>query len=367
MRRRKFLKNLAAGAVLPSVVAGTACPQLTRSQEKIEWQLISKFRVRKTLEDFIRIVAEASKGQLNIILSSEASRPELKIPEDVSSGKIEMGYGYGINSPPEKEGAAAAKKIPALDFLIMPFGLTTQEYNAWIEHGGGQEILDKIYGQIGCKYFPAGNTGIQMGGWFNKEINSIEDLKGLKIRISGFGAAAMKALGAEPYDFAPWSEVANRALKEGRLDAFERGSPVSDLSVGLHKQFKYYYYPAWHEPAVPRNLLINLSKWDDLPLNLKTIISTAARWLTLQWMNERMAENVGALETLIKEDSVQLRQFPEPVLKELAKVSHQIMHEHASQDKVSLEIFNSIMQFKAKASSWAMVSLQPYLEARGRL
>jgi len=365
MRRRKFIKNLAAGAAIPSAVVGASCSQKTQSREKIEWRLISKFRVRQKLEDFARIIAEASSGQMIVHLSSISAKPELKIPEDISSGKIEMGYGNFLNSPPEEEGATPERRVPAIDFMIMPFGLTAQEYNAWIEYGGGQVLLDKIFGQIGCKYFPAGNTGIQMGGWFNKEINSIEDLKGLKIRISGFGSAAMKAVGAEPFDYAPWSEVANRALLESELDAFERGSPVSDLSVGLHKHFKYYYYPAWHEPSVPRDLFINRTKWDALPLHLKTIISTAARWLNSQWMNERMADNVEALETLVKEQGVQLRKFPDPVLKKLAKVSYQIMKQHASQDKLSQEVFDSIMEFKDKASSWAMVSLQPYLAARG--
>ena len=139
----------------------------------------------------------------------------------------------------------------------MPFGLTAQEYNSWIEYGGGLELVENIYKQIGCKYFPAGNTGMQMGGWFAREINTIDDLKGLRIRISGFGAAVLKAVGADPYDVAPWSDDAQQALREGRLDAFERGNPASDLSVELHRQFKYYYYPAWHEPSVPFDLIIS--------------------------------------------------------------------------------------------------------------
>jgi TRAP-type mannitol/chloroaromatic compound transport system substrate-binding protein len=333
----------------------------------MEWQLISQFRVSQKLEDFTRIIAEASAGQLRITLASMRSKPQLKVPEDITSGKIEMGYGTFLNSPSEREGVSVARQVPAVDFLMMPFGLTAQEYNAWIEYGGGQELVGKIYAQIGCRYFPAGNTGIQMGGWFAKEINSLEDLKGLKIRISGFGAAAMKAVGAEPFEVAPWSEDANRALMEGKLDAFERGSPVSDLAVGLHKRFKYYYYPAWHEPSVPRDLFINRSKWDALPSHLRTIISTAARWLDAQWMNERMADNIEALDTLVKKHGVQLRQYPEPVLKELAKQSYRIMQERASQDRLSQEVFNSIMRFREKASSWANVSLQPFLAARGSL
>lgn len=363
MKRRTFIHNLAAGVVVPGTIAGTSFPKPALTPNKIEWKMVTFFRVNQKLLDFAKIVAEASKGQLLINLSSRGKEPPFKAIEDISRGKIEMEYGSFLFSPTEKEGEARVQIVPAADFLVMPFGLTAQEYNAWIEFGGGRELVDKIYDQIGCKYFPAGNTGIQMGGWFVKEINSIEDLKGLKIRISGFGAAAMKALGAEPYDVAPWSDDAKRVMKSGKLDAFELGRPSSDMANELHKQYKYYYYPAWHEPSVPRALIINRTKWEALPSNLKAIISTAASWLNYQ-DSIRIADDAEALETLVKEHGVQLRQFPESVLKELAKVSYQIMNERASQDKLSQEVFDSIMMFKKKVSSRAKVTLQPYLTAR---
>jgi TRAP-type mannitol/chloroaromatic compound transport system substrate-binding protein len=352
--------------VVPGTVSGTSFLEPAPTQGKIEWTMVTYFRVRQEHKDFAKIIAEASKGQFLIKLISRGTEPPLKALEDISSGRIEMGYGGFIYSPTEKESEARVQKVPAADFLVMPFGLTAQEYNAWIELGGGQELVSKIFDQIGCKYFPAGNTGIQMGGWFAKEINSIQDLKGLRIRISGFGAEAMKALGAEPYDVAPWSDDAKRAMKGGKLDAFELGTPSSDLANELHKQYKYYYYPAWHEPSVPRSLFINRTKWDSLPSHLKAIISTAARWLSYQGIT-RIVSAADALETLVKKHGVKLRQFPETVLKELAKVSYQIMRERASQDKLSQEVFDSIMLFRKRVSSWAMVSLQPFLTARGDL
>lgn len=365
MRRRTFISNLAVGVAVPGTVARASFPEPALTQGKTEWKMITQFRVNPNHQDFAQIIAEASEGQFLIKLSSRGKEPPLKVIEDVSIGKIEMGWGNLLYSPQEKERGARVQKVPAADFLIMPFGLTAQEYNAWIELGGGRELVGKIYEQIGCKYFPAGNTGIQMGGWFAKEINTIEDLKGLKIRISGFGAAAMKALGAEPYDVAPWSDDAQQALMSRKLDAFELGNPSSDLAAGLHKRYKYYYYPAWHEPSVPFDLFINLSKWGSLPSHLKAIISTAARWLNYQRINDRMVRGADALETLVMEHGVQLRQFPEMVLKELAKVSYQIMREQASHDKLSQEVFDSIMLFRKRMSSWAKVSLQPYLTARG--
>jgi TRAP-type mannitol/chloroaromatic compound transport system substrate-binding protein len=363
------MRNVAAVVIVQTSAAKVAYPRPAFVQGKIEWQMITQFRVTPMHERFAQIVAEASDGQMLIRLRSRERKPPSKVIDDLSSGKIEMAWGgiLMLNSPTENEGVPRIRKVPAADFMIMPFGLTPQEYNAWIEHGGGMELVDRIFEQIGCKYFPAGNTGIQMGGWYAKEINTIDDLKGMKIRISLFGAEVLKAVGAKPYDVAPWSEDAKRALTDGWLDAFERGGPASDFAAGLHKhdKYMYYYYPDWHEPSVPKALFINQAKWNALPSHLQTIISTAATWLNHSMLVDRTALNSASLASLVQEHGVQLRQFPETVLRELAKVSDQILRERASQDKLSQEIFDSIMQFRKKASPWAMVSLQPFLKARG--
>lgn len=367
MKRRTFVRNLATSLAVPATVTGSSFTKHLIRQETTEWNMVTQFRVNQKHQDFARSIAEASKGQLLIKLNSRGTEPPAKVINDVSKGNIEMGWGNLLYSPLEEEGGTRVHNVPAANFLIMPFGLTAQEYNVWLEYGGGRQLVDKIYEKIGCKYFPAGNTGIQMGGWFAKEINTVNDLKGLKIRISGFGAAALKALGAEPYDLAPWSDDAQHARMSGKLDAFELGNPSSDLASGLHKQYKYYYYPAWHEPSVPFDLFINRVKWDSLPSNLKSIVSTAAKWLNYQWLNERMASAATALETLVKEHDVKIRRFPEPVLAELARAAERIMREKAAQDMLSQDVYDSIILFRKKASSWGMVSLQPFLSARGNL
>lgn len=367
MIRRTFIRNVASLAVAPTVISEDACQQPSIVRGKIEWSMVTMFRVNARQRDFAKIVSEASEGQLSIRLRSRDRKPPSQVIEDVSSGKTEMAWGNFLYSPSEEEGMPRVQKVPAADFLIMPFGLTAQEYNGWIENGGGLELIGRIYEQIGCKYFPAGNTGIQMGGWYAKEINSINDLKGLRIRISGFGAAVMKAIGAEPYDVAPWSDDAQHALMNGKLDAFERGGPASDLAAGIHRlsKFKYYYYPAWHEPSVPFTLSINRDKWNTLPSHLQTIISAAARWLNYHMVVDRTAVNGAALESLVKKHGIQVKQFPETVLRELARVTDQILRVRASEDRLSQEVFDSIMQFRQNASPWSMVSLQPFLKARG--
>jgi len=364
MKRRSFLRAFTTGAAVSTAIVKNVYSKIILGKEKIQWRMVTQFRVNSKQQEFARIIAEASDGQLQIKLTSRGVQPPSKVIEDVSSGKVEMGWGNFLCCPTETEGVPRVNKVPAAYFLIMPFGLTTQEYNSWLEYGDGLKIVDKIYTQIGCKYFPAGNTGMQMGGWFNKEINTIEDFKGLRIRISGFGAEILRKVGAEPYDVAPWSNEAQQALMESRLDAFERGNPASDLSVELHKQFEYYYYPAWHEPSVPFSLFINLTKWNSLPTHLQTIIATAAKWLNYQWINDKTFHRAVALERLVKEYGVRLQKFPDAVLVELARISDQVLREWASQDKLSQDIFDSITKFKEKASYWANIALRPYIKAR---
>jgi len=369
MKRKIFLRSVTTAAVAPAAFMKTAFQHFNITHGKVEFQMVTVFRVTATHERFAQIIAEISDGQLLISLQSRGQRSSSDVIDDISSGKIEMGLGGFLFTPSEKEGTARVQKVPAADFQLMPFGLTAREYNGWIEYGGGLKLLDRIHDQIGCKYFPAGNTGMQMGGWYAREINTIDDLKGLRIRISGFGAEVMKAVGAEPYDGAPWSDDAQRALMNGRLDAFERGGPAGDLSAGLHTydKLKYYYYPDWHEPSVPKSLFINRDKWNALPFRLQTIISTGARWLNYHGLIDRIALNGAALASLVQEHGVTLRQFPEEVLNELAKVTNQILRERASRDELSQAVFDSIIQFRQKVSPWAMVSLQPFLKARGGL
>lgn len=188
--------------------------------------------------------------------------------------------------------------------------------------------------------------------------NSLHALT-MRTRIASVGSSAT--------DVAPWSDDAQRALMDGKLDAFERGTPASDMAAELHKldKFRFYYYPAWHAPSVPFALSINLEKWNALPSHLQVIISTAARWLDYQRLIDRTAPNGAALASLVQEHAVQVKQFLESVLKVLARVSDQILRERASQDELSQEILDSIMQFRQQAITWSMVSHQPFLKTRG--
>jgi TRAP-type mannitol/chloroaromatic compound transport system substrate-binding protein len=301
------------------------------------------------------MVSEGTEGRITIKFYGPGKIvPFPKTIEAVGDGTVEMGTGAPN---------FWARKIPAMAYLHnTPFGLTAQEQNAWFAFGGGQELADKIYAEVGCKFFPFGNTSCQMGGWFNKEINSIGDFKGLKIRIGGFGGETLKAAGAEVVSL-PFSKIVP-ALKDGTIEAAEFTGPFHDMIFGFHKIAKYYYYPAWHEPAGAFDLFINKAKWDAQSSEVKAVITAAAAAINSRRLCYRVARNSAALAKLTGEHGVQLRQFPDELLKELAGLSEKVVRERASKDKLSEEILNSIIEFRKNAASLAAISLEPYLATR---
>ena len=244
-----------------------------------------------------------------------------------------------------------AKKVPAMTYLHnTPFGLTAQEQNTWFAFGGGQELADKVYAEVGCKFFPFGNTSCQMGGWFNKEINSMSDFNGLKIRIGGFGGETLKAAGAEVVSL-PFGKI-TPAMKDGEIEAAEFTGPHHDMNFGFHKIAKYYYYPAWHEPSGAFDLFINKAKWEAQSSQVRAVITAAAAAINSRRLCDRVARNMAALTKLTGEHGVQLRQFPDELLKELALLSDKVVREHASKDKLSEEILNSITRIPKERSQF---------------
>lgn len=358
--RRKFFRTAGAG-VSAGVFSASVFLNDAGAKTHEEWRLVSAFPkgslLASGLEPFANSIAEASGGRLTIkIYYAGELVPPPGTMDAVGDGKAEMGYTLPV---------FWAKKVPATTFLcIMPFGLTAQEKNAWFEYGGGQDIADKVYAKLGCKFFPGGSTGAQMGGWFNKEINSISDLKGLKIRLGGPGGAILKALGAEvvplPLNKAP------QALKNGEIDAVELVGPALDMAAGMHKLAKYYYYPCWHEPGGVFDLFINKTKWDALSPSLKAVVKGAATCLNYDVLSSNLARNSAALTALVEEHNVQLKQFPNEVLQKFRQVSDEILHAQSSKDELTREVLTSIWQFQKQAVEWSKVSLHPYLSARNK-
>jgi len=360
MQRRMFLRTVAIGSVATAATLTSMSPRKVFSQSKEEWRVINNWGQKPNdhMKLFAKMVSEGTEGLITIKFYGPGKIvPWGKTIDAVGDGTVEMGTG----SP-----SFWKMRVPSMAYLHnTPFGLTAQEQNTWFEYGGGQELADKVYAEVGCKFLPFGNTGCQMGGWYNKEINSISDFNGLKIRMGGFGGETLKAAGAEVVSL-PFSKI-TQALKDGEIEAAELAGPFHDMEFGFHKMTKYYYYPAWQEPSGTFDLFINKAKWDALSSKVRTVITAAASAINSRRLCDRDARNSAALTKLIGEHGVQLKQFPDELLKELALLSDKVVREHASKDKLSEEILNSIMEFRKSAANWAAISLQPYLVARSAI
>ena len=338
--RRNFLKKT---ALLSTAAAfSTFIPKKIKAAKTYNWKMVTTWPknfpgLGTCAEIFAKMVNEGSDGKMNItVFGSGEIVPAFEAMDAVSSGAIEMGHG----GPYYWKG-----KVAAAQYLsAIPFGLTPQEQNSWFEKGGGQEIADKIYEKMGCKFFVCGNTGPQMCGWYNKEIKTIEDYQGLKMRAPGLGGEVIKAAGGTVVNIHGGELLTS--IQSGAIDALEWVGPYNDLAFGIHKAAKYYYYPGWHEPAAILDCFINLKKWNSLPNNLKKIIALSAKAATQQMTNEMIAGNNMALKTLLNKHGVKVKPFPDEVLKKLAILSNKVLNKLSSSDELSKKVYKSIIKFR---------------------
>ncbi len=358
INRRNFLKKT---ALISSAVTLSTLIKKPKAKEIYNWKMVTTWPknfpgLGTGAEIFAKMINESSGGKMNItVFGAGEIVPAFEAMDAVSSGAIEMGHG----GPYYWKG-----KVPASQYLsAIPFGLTPQEQNSWFEKGGGQEIADEIYKKMGCKFFVCGNTGPQMGGWYNKEINKIEDYQGLKMRAPGLGGEVIKAAGGTVVNIHGGELLTS--IQSGAIDALEWVGPYNDLAFGIYKAAKYYYYPGWHEPAAILDCFINLEKWNSLPDDLKKIISMSAKAATQQMTNEMIAGNNIALQTLIKKHRVNVKPFPDEVLKKLAVLSEKVLDKLSSSDDLSKKVYKSIIKFR-NASIKRSENQRKFLETRSK-
>ena len=304
---------------------------------------------------FAKQIEDMSGGRIKITVygSGELVGP-FEVFDVVARGTVEMGHGASFYW--------AGKSQTMQLFTAIPFGLTAQEVNAWLHHGGGLELWQRVYAKYGVIPFAVGNSAMQMGGWFNKEINSIDDLKGLRMRIPGLGGNAFQKAGGIAVAL-PASEVFP-ALQSGAIDAAEWSGPFSDLALGLHRIAKYYYYPGWQEPGSSLEAIVNLDAYNSLPPDLQSIVRHAARAASLDMLAESTANNNRALNLLINEHNVQLRRFPDDVLNKLAEYSQESLAELAGKDPLFREVYESLREFRDSVMDWQNISELEYLQVR---
>ena len=254
-------------------------------------------------------------------------------------------------------------RSPAFSFFTtVPFGLTASEIDAWIYYGGGQALWDELSASFNLKPFLASNTGVQMGGWYNKEIASLEDFKGLRIRIPGLGGEMMRRLGAIPVNL-PGSEIVP-ALKSGALDAAEFVGPTQDVGLNLHTAARYYYYPGIHEPGTTTALVTNKKLWDGLNPEEQWTIRNAAAGANTDTAARLRVSHIENLALLLDQHGVQLRKFGDDILRAMGKASGEVVAEIAASDPFARRVYESFIAFRKASRRWANISEGAYLNAR---
>jgi len=352
LKRRAFLGGLAATTV--------AAPAIVSASPKYRWKMVTtwpkNFPGLGTGANYLaQLITDMSDGRIEVkVYGAGELVPAFEAFDAVSRGTAEMGHGASYYWKGKSEAAQF--------FSAVPFGLTAQEMNAWLYHGGGMALWQKLYAKFNLVPTAACNTGVQMGGWFNREINSLDDLKGLKMRIPGLGGEVIKRLGATPVSL-PGGEIFT-SLKSGAIDATEFVGPYNDLAFGLYRAAKYYYYPGWHEPGTTLECFINRDAFEALPADLQLIVTTASKAANLDVLSEFTARNQEALEQLVNRHQVQLRAFPNEVLQRLREVSDEVVAEVAEADADSREVFASFTAFRQRVMVWHNISERAYLNAR---
>jgi len=247
-------------------------------------------------------------------------------------------------------------------FTAVPFGMNTTETNAWLYHGGGQELWDEIYAKHNLKPFAVGNTGTQMAGWFKQEINSLSDMQGIRLRLPGLAGEAMNRIGVTTVNM-PASEIFT-SLQTGVLDAADWVGPYNDMALGLYQVADYYYTSVWNEPSAVLEGTINLDAWNALPDDLKAVVREAAKASNLAMISEFAYRNAQALETLVDEHGVQLRTFPEDVMQALYESSMEVVQAQVDSDPDSARVYESYLAFQKLVRPFSDIGEYSYLKGR---
>jgi TRAP-type mannitol/chloroaromatic compound transport system substrate-binding protein len=364
MERRRFLRAgaLAAAAGTLAACGGpeNAAAGKAADGRRFKWRMVTTWPANfpalgTGATRLAEMIGRASGGRITIKVHGAGELvPAFETFDAVSRGTVEMGHGAAYYWTGRSPACAF--------FAAVPFGLNAQEMNGWLYHGGGLELWRELYAGFGLVPFAAGNTGVQMAGWFNREINSVADLKGLKMRIPGLGGEVMARLGAVPVNL-PGAELFT-ALQTGALDAAEWVGPYNDLAFGLHRAAKHYYYPGWHEPGATLEAIVNKKAYESLPEDLQAVVETCCRAINDDMLAELTTQNGQALRQLIDEHKVTVAPLPTEVLAALKTESAAVIAGVAAKDAFAKRVLDSYSAHQARVSAWHANSELPYYIAR---
>lgn len=358
MKRREFLKNAGIGGLAAS--SAVAVPALAAAKAEFKWKMVTAWPknfpgLGSNANLLAKMITEMSGGRIDVkVYGAKELVPAFEVFDAVSNGTAEMGHSGAYYW----KGKAEAAQF----FSAIPFGLTAQEMNSWLYYGGGMELWREVYKPFGIIPAATGNSGVQMAGWFNREIKTVDDLKGLKMRIPGLGGEVLRRAGGTTVNM-PGGELFT-SLQSGALDATEWVGPYNDLAFGFYKVAKYYYYPGWHEPGSTIEALINEKAFNGLPKDLQQIVMTACKAANMDMIAEYTARNNQALDTLVNKHKVNVLKLPDEVLKKLKVISDEVVQELSAKDDLSKRIYQSVTQFKTQVAHWGAISEKAFIDAR---
>jgi TRAP-type mannitol/chloroaromatic compound transport system substrate-binding protein len=346
MKRRNFLAAAGAGLAAGAV----AKPAIAQSNPEIRWRLTSGFpksldTIYGAADFFAKYVSEATDGKF-VVQPFAAGEivGTFQAADAVQSGTVEMAhtasYYYVGKDPTFAAGAA------------LPFTLNARQQNAWMYHGGGVDLVNEFMAKHGIHALPGGNTGTQMGGWFRKEIKSVQDLQGLKMRIAGVAGQVMAKMGVIPQQVAGGDIYPS--LERGTIDAAEWIGPYDDEKLGFQKVAPYYYYPGWWEGGLTLHFYFNKAKWEELPKNYKAIAEAACMAANLDMLAKYDARNPSALRRLVGAGA-QLRPFPQDVMEASYKATNEVYDEISSKNPDFKKALDSIRAFRNEEYLWFQV------------
>jgi TRAP-type mannitol/chloroaromatic compound transport system substrate-binding protein len=347
MQRRLFLKNATLGVAAGSI----ATPALAQTQRTVNWRLASSFpksldTIYGAAETLSKRVAQLTNGKFNIrVFAGGEIVPALQVMDAVQAGTVEMGhsasyYYFG--------------KDPAFAFdCAVPFGLNSRQQTAWFEQGGGRELLRAFFRDYGIMNFLGGNTGVQMGGWFRKEIKTVEDMKGLKMRVGGFAGRVLQQLGVVPQQIAGGDIYP--ALEKGTIDAAEWVGPYDDEKLGFHKVAPNYYAPGWWEAGPQLSFYVGIKEWEKLPKDFQAALEVATYEAHITMQAEYDAKNPAALARLLK-SGVKLRAFSDAIMNASFKAAEQVMEEESAKNAKFRKIYDPWKRFRRDQNQWFSVA-----------
>jgi len=361
MQRRQLLRS-SGQSIAAAVGAGTLSSCTIRRADEsrisglpqVRWRMTTSWPISlDTLyggaEIICQRVAEMSGGGFSIEpFAAGEIVPGLEVLDAVQAGSVECGHTASYYY---------VGKNPAFAFgTAVPFGLSAQQQNAWLYNGGGDEAMDRLFGDFGIKFFPAGNTGAQMGGWFKRPIEGLGSLRGLKMRIPGLGGKVMTRLGVN-VQVLPGGEI-YLALDRGAIDAAEFTGPYDDEKLGLHKAADYYYYPGWWEPGPSFSALVNRKAWDALPKEYQAMFNTACYEANLGMLSKYEQRNSEALLRLQRQ-GIRLEAFSKDILEAARDATQEMFSELASNDKTFREIYEQWRHFQRAIVRWNRINELP--------